>query len=818
MSSESELRILITAVADKAKAAFQGVVDGVQRMASHMRTGADQSKLAMDKVESAVAGVNRQVDELIAKQPTKTIDLHTAEARARLDEIRADLDTMQNSVLDVWVNDGPAFEALYKLDAQFETLKEQAVKINLEDKGALAKLDQFQAKELELRTILNKIPLDVLDEKGILQVERLKVAIDTLHDKIVTIGVVEKPAAATSPAAGAAKAAGGGRRMGALAAVGLSALPMVAPVAAAATNAVMGLASAFTSASAGVAGFGAVAISDLKSVFTASSALNKAQAAYATATTSAQKATALRQEKQALYGLDAAQVAAVRTLQTFEEKWQDFARSFQKPVFKVFGLALKGIETLMTDMKPVITASANAFITLGTQMDKALGSSDNKQFFNWLASTAGPAILAFGHATGNVFRGIANLMMAFGGSAKSMETGLVGMTADFYKWTDSLSKTKGFKEFLSYAASSGKAVLTLIGQLAQLVVHLITYLAPLGLELLKVVGDLGKWINQLLTTNPIIRILIHVVITAVKNLLIFVDTVIKVMMWLGKTHPVIMDIIAAVGLATAAFFAFNAVMDANPVALVIIGIAALVAAVVELVRHWHQVIAWLGRVWNSFRHLGLGVQFALAMLNPFIGIPALIIAHWRQISNFFGTIVRDVESGFMWLVNGAYTWGSNFINMFKNGILAGVHAVTSAVSRVARAVKSFLGFGSPTEAGPGATSDQWAPNFINMYVAGLQKGIPRVQDALRRVLEPGAQAAMDTGYQGNSPAHLGTEVAAQLTHETGAGVQNGGQIVLNMTNHIHGAHNFNDPHVIESLSQQIAIYTQQKLHAMGGTL
>ena len=83
--------------------------------------------------------------------------------------------------------------------------------------------------------------------------------------------------------------------------------------------------------------------------------------------------------------------------------------------------------------------------------------------------------------------------------------------------------------------------------------------------------------------------------------------------------------------------AFNAVMSANPIALVIIAIAALIAIVILVVKNWDAVTAAVKRVWNWFMKLLDNPLIATAALvfAPFFAIPAMIIKHWEPIKAFF---------------------------------------------------------------------------------------------------------------------------------------------------------------------------------------
>jgi hypothetical protein len=55
---------------------------------------------------------------------------------------------------------------------------------------------------------------------------------------------------------------------------------------------------------------------------------------------------------------------------------------------------------------------------------------------------------------------------------------------------------------------------------------------------------------------------------------------------------------AADGSATLAQWALNTVMDANPIALTIAGLAALGVAIYEVVKHWQDICTWIERAWD----------------------------------------------------------------------------------------------------------------------------------------------------------------------------------------------------------------------------
>lgn len=68
--------------------------------------------------------------------------------------------------------------------------------------------------------------------------------------------------------------------------------------------------------------------------------------------------------------------------------------------------------------------------------------------------------------------------------------------------------------------------------------------------------------------------------------------------------------------ATVAQWALNAAMDANPIGLIVIAVAAAVAAGYYLWKNWDTVSAFLGRVWDKIKYgFATGVNFIVDKLN-----------------------------------------------------------------------------------------------------------------------------------------------------------------------------------------------------------
>jgi hypothetical protein len=104
--------------------------------------------------------------------------------------------------------------------------------------------------------------------------------------------------------------------------------------------------------------------------------------------------------------------------------------------------------------------------------------------------------------------------------------------------------------------------------------------------------------------------------TALGPIMIFISTQagIAAVKWGLHTAAIIAHTIAlgaqkiAMGLATAAQWAFNAAMDANPIGLIILAIAALIAAGILLYKNWDKVVSFFKGIpealGNAFAKLG----------------------------------------------------------------------------------------------------------------------------------------------------------------------------------------------------------------------
>jgi hypothetical protein len=173
------------------------------------------------------------------------------------------------------------------------------------------------------------------------------------------------------------------------------------------------------------------------------------------------------------------------------------------------------------------------------------------------------------------------------------------------------------------------------------------------------------------------------------------------------------------GIAAAASAGLAAAMDLIPIFALITGIALLVTGIVLLVTHWNAVVAFMGKVFSAFNGLPAPIKILLAVLFPFITIPALIIANWQKIVTFFHNLPG-------WIVNELGQLPGQILTFFSRIPGTIVTALTKGLPAI---LGFFLGLGGKilgALASLAGTLLTAAGKAIAGFVSGLVKALPTV--------------------------------------------------------------------------------------------
>lgn len=259
----------------------------------------------------------------------------------------------------------------------------------------------------------------------------------------------------------------------------------------------------------------------------------------------------------------------------------------------------------------------------------------------------------------------------------------------------------------------------------------------------------------------------------IANIASVIETGILVAMYAGETIAAGAAAVAT-GVMTAAQWALNAALTANPIGIIIALIVAFVAGIVYL---WNTnegfrnaIISIWEAIKGAFSAAWEGIQAAWSACAPFFqavwdGIVAVfnavvgffvgiyqaewdgIMAVWGAAVGFFEGIVSGIQSAFSNIsqfiidaFNGAVTflqelpgkaleWATDMMQGFIDGIKNGITAVGDAIKAVADKITSFIHFTRPDE-GPLRQYETWMPDMMQGLAAGITDNVGLVKQAL----------------------------------------------------------------------------------------
>lgn len=699
------------------------------------------------------------VEILVKSRDTAKPDM--ADLRAKL----ADLDH-QVATARANVDDEEAAAKLDKLQAQLLELGKRTANPKITMSGAIRAEAQIHAIDASLKNLSDS------SDKTTGRLGALGQALNTLVLGGLSGGVGEmnafgKAMMAANVAtgigeplmAGLTVAAGGMASGLAAAASGLGAFGLVAKsnfsAAAAAANATS---AAQTRYQASVTAANAAY---QRQMSTATTAAQRQQAATAKASALQSAYKSQVQATTAAYAnLTPAQVGLAKSIGSMQNQWQSFTASFAPMLSQILGQFQPVFGTVLGDIGKLATAGGNAIQALLPQLGMAIKSSGFQSFIQMLADNAGPAIVKIGVAIGHVATGIGGILRAFMPMSQAVLSGLDSITAKFAQWGATLSQHSGFQSLMAQFRSETPQAEQVLKNLATVIANVARAMAGLSTAsnsktLLQMLVPLTGVLASLSKNQDLDRIALYLLsaVEAGKKLKVAFTGIsdgLKVLktgagmlqdfragftsaaaaasdatgIW-GTFGGKIGDAIAAIKswsiwskLAAAATriwtgiqAAFDAVMDANPIMLVVVAIAALVAGVVLAYQHFagfrdlvkrvfHDVtaavsdaVSWIRGHWPML----------LGILTGPIGMATVfIVQHWHQILSGAQAMVSDVVSFFESLPGrilgalgdlGSLLWnaGASIIHGLLSGLESAWNDVAGWVSNVAGWIANLKG-------------------------------------------------------------------------------------------------------------------------------
>ena len=237
-------------------------------------------------------------------------------------------------------------------------------------------------------------------------------------------------------------------------------------------------------------------------------------------------------------------------------------------------------------------------------------------------------------------------------------------------------------------------IMDLAGMLVAALMPAIKPLIPLIVTLAEdLAGELGETVKEL---APVVLTLGKVLAALLVALMPLISAVLRLIVAISPLLPVILPLIAAIWL-------LNAAMGANPILLVVIALAALVAGIMWAYQNveWFRDLvqgAWAVVV-AAFNFLKEGVELVfnwiksnwpllLAILTGPIGIAiGLIVGHWDTVKAAAQTLLSFIGSIFS-AIGRVISSAASFIGGIASGIAATFRTISDAATAVYDWVKS----------------------------------------------------------------------------------------------------------------------------------
>jgi len=148
----------------------------------------------------------------------------------------------------------------------------------------------------------------------------------------------------------------------------------------------------------------------------------------------------------------------------------------------------------LSQTTPVVDNMTKAFGQLATYMKSAAESPEFHQFIAFVGATAGPDLLMFAKAAGNVVEGLSSMAENAQPFTQTVMSGIDNMTASFARF----GQSQDFKNFITWIQGEAPQVEQTIGAIGKVIGDLLPPLAALGHAVLDVVNPILEFAAALL--------------------------------------------------------------------------------------------------------------------------------------------------------------------------------------------------------------------------------------------------------------------------------------------------------------------------------
>lgn len=526
-----------------------------------------------------------------------------------------------------------------------------------------------------------KVNVNADTAKADAQLAATEAAVKRLDGRTVKINVDQKGLArASSGFAGMSRSVG---LLGtAVAALGPATLPVLAAVGVGAA----GLSSGLAAAALGAGAFGGVFLSTMSRVnkVEQQAALLRQKAA---ASSGKQRKAYLDQARALEATLTPAERRMADATDGLRQKWEGLQNKLSPTIWRAMAPFVKLLGDNMHVLAPLVKPAANAIHELGVEAGRALGSPWWQKFFRLIGNEGGTAIQGLGKFVGNLVTGLAHLLVTGIPVFNRMLPLITGWGKAFADWSKSKKPRDDLERLIGFVSQHGPQMISVFQNAGPALSKIAQAAAGFSGGSLTGISVLLQVIGKM---NPTEIQAIGVAFAAWKlgSMAANMGGFAKGALQLATKLPVIGKGIRSWAVAQGIL---DTAMDANPIGLIVLGIAALIAAIVLVIKYHHQIAAVFSKVWGGIKKIATAVGHWFA--GPFV--------------HFF---THTVAGGFK------TAW-----NAVKNHVLSAVHGAQNVARTVAHWFTGpFVGFFTRTI--PNAFKRGWnaARNHVSTILHGAE--------------------------------------------------------------------------------------------------
>ncbi|SES03274.1 hypothetical protein [Streptomyces qinglanensis] len=359
-----------------------------------------------------------------------------------------------------------------------------------------------------------------------------------------------------------------------------------------------------------------------------------------------------------------------------------WSRSLQPAVMPLFTRALNGMKNSLPGLTPLVLAAARGIKTLQDRVSAGFKSPWWKSFKRDVQGSVEPAVVSLGVSFGRIFKGMAGIIQAFLPHIDSIAKRMESATGRFANWGTGLKGSPEFERFLDYAARMGPKLASTLGDLGRAFLDVSRALIPLQGPVLDVLGALARGIASIATTLP----------------------------WLiqGMYLALIVTRLWTIGMVI-----FNAVMQANPITLIILGIIALVAIVIYAYKRWGWFRTAVQAAWEGIKTAALWAWNVV--LKPVFNALVVAIRWVAKIAVWlWHNVLSPVFHGIAVVVT---WWWQNIVRRYFGLVRGAFRLVAKVATWLWRNVLS------PVFRGIGKVISWWWQNVVKRYFGFVKSAI-----------------------------------------------------------------------------------------------